>query len=121
MAIDIIQMTATGNETVTSDRPVSGRVVAIHLDHTNSDATCDSSVATKGNTGCPAQTLLSLTDVNADTWYYPQAQIQTTAGVAVAGAYTPFRVDDYLTLTTAQNGATDTVKATVLVECGGMP
>lgn len=100
--------TATG----TSEEVINGFILAVHiagqdsppptLDVTLSEATND-----------PAMTVLTLTNVTADGWYYPQKQATDDTGAALAGVGSLIPVHDYLTLSVAQADNDDGVVATL--------
>jgi hypothetical protein len=96
--------------------PVHGEILAVHLDYVTQPAgTCDVTLTTLS----PVQTILSLTNVATDGWFYPRAAAQTNAGVALTFDATepvpvPYPVDDHLVLTVAQGNA-GTVTATILL------
>ena len=61
-------------------------LVAVHVDyHASVPATTDLTLKSPGN---PASvTLLTLTNVNSDGWYYPKVQKHDNAGAAITGDY----------------------------------
>lgn len=79
--------------------PISGQLMGTFVDYSGQGVTTDLTVATKN---APAKTLLTLTNINTDAWYYPRAQAHDTVGAPITGFYTPIPVDDYLTVTVAQ-------------------
>ena len=62
-------------------RPITGLLLAVHVDYTTQPATADVTIATAGSTA-PALTLLTLADKNADGWFFPRQAIHNTAGAA---------------------------------------
>ena len=61
-------------------------LLALYVDyHADAPATTDLTISSPGN---PASvTLLTLTNVNNDGWYYPKVQQQDSSGSAVSGGY----------------------------------
>lgn len=116
-----IIVTLTGaSGSAASARPISGKIVGVHLDYTDIAAgTCDVTIATNGNT-IPATTVLSRADSVTDGWFYPQVALHSTAAAAITydgtrPIYGPLYVCDYVTVSVAQADA-GTVTATILYE-----
>lgn len=93
-----------------------GELVAVHLnfDATNAPSTMDTTLTAPGN---PASlTILTLTDVNTDGWYFPKVQDHNNVGAAVTGSYSKPLIHNGLDIAVAQADAgTDTVVATLYV------
>ncbi len=93
-----------------------GELVAVHLDFdaTNAPSTTDTTVTSVGN---PATlTILTLTNVNTDAWYFPKTQDHNNVGAAVTGSYSNPLLHGGIDIAVAQADAgTDTVVATVYV------
>ena len=91
-------------------------LVAIYFDfHASAPSTTDTIVSAPGNPA--ALTILTLTNVNTDGWYYPRVQDHDNAGAAVTGSYSePPIHGGNLDITLAQADAlTNAVVATVLI------
>jgi hypothetical protein len=99
---------------------MSGKLVAIHLDFTSQPATTDVTVATAH---APIRTLISVSNTNADGWFYPRVAVQDTSGAAITfdgthGIYEAIPVNDYITVSVAQGDPNvAAVVATIYVEC----
>lgn len=107
---------ATGTET--TNYPLDGRLAAIHLDYSATQAATTDVTVTGGN---PATTLLTVTDNKTDGWYYPHAVAQDAAGANVTydgtrPIYIPTPLAGYLTVAVAQADDGETVTVTVLWE-----
>ena len=105
------------NNASTSTRLV-GKVAGIYVKYNDTPpATTDVTVATVGTSpAAPSYTLLSLTNAATDGWFYPQVQIHTSAGAAIAGEYTPFLVFDFVNILVAQANNGDSVDVWFLLE-----
>lgn len=106
---------ATG-EAVTS-RPVSGRLIAVHLDYVSQPATADVTLST---VSAPVQTILTLTDANTDGWFYPRVGVVGPTGAALTydssePVAEPAVVNDYLKVAVA-GGNAGSVVATLYIE-----
>lgn len=103
-----------------SPSPIRGKVEAIYVKY-NGDkpATTDLTIKTVGTApNAPTYNMLVLTDANTDGWFYPRAQVHTTAGAAIAGEYTPLYVHDCIDVAIAQANTDDSVDVWMLVEPG---
>ncbi len=104
---------------VTSSRPIAGRLLAVHADYSAGQAaTTDLVIAT---THAPVVTLLTLTDNKTDGWYYPRQQVCGATGTALTLDGTrimvePVPICDYVSATVAQGDGTETVAVTLIVE-----
>ena len=112
-----IEVTTTGSAgaatgTGVSPAPASGRVVAIHVDLPASPGTTTDIVVA---TNAPVLTILTLTNVTGDGWYFPRQLMDDTAGADLTGVYEALAVAEYLTVSIAQSNAGAFV-ITVLVE-----
>lgn len=94
-------------------KPISGKVLAVHLDYTSEPATTDVTVATAH---APVATILTITDGNTDGWFYPRALLDDTAGADLTAIYDAIPIDDEITVSVAQADNAGTVAATILVE-----
>ncbi len=91
-------------------RPVEGRVLAVHLDYTSQPATTDVTLATQN---APALTVLTVSNANADAWFFPRQLMDGTNGADLTGIYEPLAVSDHLVVNVAQ-GDPGSVVATIL-------
>jgi hypothetical protein len=92
---------------------VSGDISAIGIavhSHTG-----DFTITTKGNTYTPSQTLLEVTSLGTDTWYYPRAAVQDTDGVDIAASYDEIPVADNLVILVENASAGDVFDVTFLI------
>ena len=96
----------------------SSKLYAVYFDfHGSAPATLDTTLSTPGNSDLPSQTILTLTNVNTDGYYYPRRQIDDNVGAAVTGAYDPFYLSGSVRLVVAQGDAlTDIVIAHLIIE-----
>ncbi len=104
--------TATGSSVLAL--PIS-ELVAIYVDyHASAPSTTDLTLTSPGN---PASvTILTLTNVNTDGWYYPKVQKHDNAGAAITGDYADPPIHGNLQIDLAQADAlTDAVVTTVYV------
>jgi len=115
------QLTTAGNAgaaagTVTSEHPIVGELLAVHLNFGGTTATTDTTLAT---VHAPTKTLLSISNSVTDAWYYPREQMHNTSGSALTLDGTQPRVGmipvcDHLRVTVAQANADETLDVTVL-------
>tara|TARA_Y100000310_G_scaffold294647_1_gene325293 strand:- start:1566 stop:1946 length:381 start_codon:yes stop_codon:yes gene_type:complete len=90
---------------------------AIYFDFTSAPSTMDTTVKTPGNSDLPSVTVLTLTNVNSDAWYYPRRQIEGNTGAQVTGAYDKYFLSGSISIDIAQADAvTDEVVAWVVIE-----
>lgn len=98
-------------------RPLNGELYAVYVDYTSQAATTDITIATEN---APVKTLLTITDTNADGWYYPRYVVHSEAAAALTGTSggdrTKHPVDDYVTVAIAQ-GNDGTTDVYLLYEC----
>jgi len=91
-------------------------LVAVHLNfHSSAPSTTDTTIKATGN---PLElTILTLTNVNTDAWYYPKVQDDDDVGAAITGAYSdPVIHNKILNIDLAQcDSLTDAVVATIYV------
>jgi hypothetical protein len=119
IAIHRISVTTTGAAgsaagTTASTRPVNGRLLAVYVDFTSQPATTDVTITSTG----PTQSLLTLTNVNTDGWYYPRVLLQGITGANLTTVYDALPIAAYVSVAVAQGDAiTDGVVVTLLVEC----
>lgn len=107
--------TANADSTI----PLSGRVCGVYVKYNDSPpaGTTDVVIKTKGTAAAPpSTTFLSLTNAATDGWFYPQVQIHTTAGAAIAGEYTPILIHDIINVAIAQANAADNVDVWLLMD-----
>lgn len=110
---------ATANATTTTR--VSGKIEGIYVKYNDSPpaATCDVTIATQGTSPAPpATTILALTDAATDGWFYPRANIHSTAGASQASVWDAISVDDKIVVTIAQANAADNVDVWILFSEG---
>lgn len=97
-------------------RPVNGKLVAVYIDYVTQPATCDVTISTPN---APIKTLLTVTDNNADGWYYPRYVVHSEAAAALTGTAggdrTMHPVDDHVKVAVAQ-GDPGSVVAYLLYE-----
>lgn len=110
-----------GASTANIDTPVPlrGRVTGIYIKYNDTPpaGTTDVTIKTKGTSPRPpTYNLLVVSNSATDGWFWPQVQICTTAGAAIAGEYTPILVDDYLNIAIAQANDGDSVTVWLLIE-----
>jgi len=103
---------ATGSEKTA--RPVSGRVLAVHLDYTTQPATTDVTVATQN---APTLTVLTVTNGNTDGWRFPRQLMDGTDGADLTGIYEALPVADNVVVSVAQ-GDPGSVVATIVWDDG---
>ena len=101
---------ATGSGT---SRPITGRVLEVHVDYTNQPATADVTIATAGSTH-PVLPLLTVTNNGTDNWYLPRRAAVDPAGGALT-AYDVMPVADAISVNVAQ-GDPGSVAVTILYE-----
>lgn len=110
---------ATNNATTTI--VVKGSIKGIYVDYLDSPPnTTDVTIATSGVIH-PAVTLLTLTNKNADGWFYPRVVSQSGLGVNVDYAatfpiYEPAPINDTVKVTIAQANNDDSVNIWILYE-----
>ena len=101
---------ATAN--VSTPVRVTGELMGIYVKYNDAPpaATCDVTIKTVGtNNAPPSQNLLVLTNAAMDGWFYPAAQIHTTAGALIAGEYRGLLVDDLVNVKIDQANANDNI------------
>lgn len=114
-AISITTSGSAGSATGSGDTsaPVNGRVLAIHVDLMASPGTTtDITISTKN---APTQTIITLTNVTADAWYYPRQLMDGVTGADLTAIYEALAVDDYVSASIAQANA-GAFTITLLVE-----
>ena len=97
--------------TVQTGRPLHGELLAVHLDYGGTIATTDVTVATVGP---PALTLLDITDNASDGWYYPRAELVSTAGSALANVADRLPLTGFVQAVVGGAEDGDTVAVTVV-------
>ena len=101
-----------------SDIRIIGRLVGIYVQYLDSPpaGTTDVTIKTVGSSPAPpTYNLLVLTNAATDGWFYPQVQIDDTAGAPIAAEYTPQLVHDYINVAIAQANAADSVNVWLLI------
>jgi hypothetical protein len=101
---------ATGS--TTSERPLNGRVLAVHIDYTSQPATADVTIISTQ----PTQSILTISNANTDAWFYPRVEMDTLTGTAATGVYDAIPVAAYINVAVA-GGDPGSVVVTLLVEC----
>lgn len=110
---------ATGNVTISSERPLNGLLSAIQIDYVaNGHANTDVTLASIE----PALTLYALSNNNTDTYDLPRKKIsdEVSADVTYDGTnevYEKMPIDGILTITVADNNANGTIRVTLWLEC----
>lgn len=110
---------ATGNVTVTSERPLNGKLIAVYVEYAiTPNAATDVTIATVNS---PAKTLLTLTNNVTSGWYYPRALVHDEAGTALTGTAggdrTGHPIDDHVKATVAQGDSDQTLDVWLYLEC----
>ena len=89
---------------------------AIYFDFTSAPSTMDTTVKSPGNGDLPSVTILTLTNVNSDAWYYPRRNLEDNVGAAEADAWGEYFVSGSISIDIAQADAvTDEVVAWVVL------
>ena len=92
---------------------LTGRVIGIYVKYQDSPPnTTDVVIGTKGTApAVPTTNLLTLTNKNADGWFYPRVTPTDTSGVALAALTTaePQIIDDVVNISIAGANAADYV------------
>jgi hypothetical protein len=107
-----------GGLTAYSNSVARGNIKAVYVDY-DSTAPSGTTLVLSDNEG---QTILTLSSVNTDGWYYPRANAQTSAGVdrvfIASGQLIPveFTVFSQLKAVITSGGDAKTFKAVILVE-----
>lgn len=94
--------------------PVNGRLYGVQIAFGGGTATT-LTIATAGQGG-PVETLLSLSNVKTDSWFYPRATTQNVNGVSNGTTIVDqFPVDDIVTFAISAGGAAGTYVARLLL------
>lgn len=109
--------TANANSAVS----IHGKLYAVRINYlATPPATTDVTIATQGTSPLPpAQALLTVSNANADAWFYPRAQIDDELGVAVAAEFDHFPLADFVNVLIAQANDGDSVDVWLLVDSSG--
>jgi hypothetical protein len=110
--------TGTGDATATgySSIAVSGLIHTVQVKYNGTPpATCDVVIATKGNSA-PVQTILTLTDKNADGTFPVRVVGCSNLGVADASAVQKIAIDDIISVKIDQVNDGDSVDVWLLME-----
>ena len=118
-----IAVGSAGVAVANADTPIrlDGRVVAIYVLYNDSPpaGTTDVTIKSVGLTPAPpTYNLLVLTNAVTDGWFYPQVQIDDTAGSPIASEYTPQMIHDYVNIAIAGANAADSVTVWLLLAPG---
>ena len=91
-----------------------GELVAIHMNFTSAPSTTDTTITAPGNPA--ALTILTLTNVNSDGWYFPKVQDHDNVGAAITGSYSHPLLHNGVDISIAQaDVVTDELIATLYV------
>jgi hypothetical protein len=119
-------ITTTGSDgsatgTGTTNAPLSGRLVAIHLDYSATQATTTDVTVT--TLTAPIVTLFTRSNSATDGWFYPRQAVQDATGTAVyyndagdAPIYDAVTINDHVKVTVAQGDNTETVTVSLVIE-----
>jgi hypothetical protein len=88
-----------------------GKLRGVFVDDNGAAATLDVTITEPNGL---KRTILTATDVTSDTTYNPEWQVQTNAGVAVTGAYRPFRVESSNLLVSIAQGGNNIASAVIV-------
>lgn len=100
--------------TATSDGPVDGEVIAVHLNYLDSPPGASTDVTLVETGVSPAQTILAVTNAATSAWFYPMAQAKNQAAADITGMGRPIYVSANIVLTIAQADDGDGVTATIV-------
>jgi hypothetical protein len=103
---------ATANTVSTT--PISGVIMAVYLEYTDSPPAATADVTIAENTNSPAMSVLTVTNGDTDGWRFPMAQADNQAGTDITNQGAPIAVNDYLKVTIAQANNDDGVIATIV-------
>jgi len=78
-------------------------------------ATADLIIKGKGTTSL-TKPILTVTNGNTDSWFFPHEVIDGVDGAAVAGTYTPVYIDDVVNIELKESNTDDTVDVWFLLE-----
>lgn len=85
--------TGTTHDVVSSDRKLSGASIdAIYLDITGAATVSVSVVSDTNNAAMASQTILAITNLSADAWYYPRHTVTSNASGTAIAWYEPYTV-----------------------------
>lgn len=107
---------ATAN--ATSKVEISGYVVGVYVKYNDAPpaGTTDVTIATLGTSpAAPSRTILTLTDTATDGWFYPQANVCSTAAANQAAIWTKIPIADYVKVTIDQANAADNVDVWLMI------
>lgn len=108
MAIKSVKLTVTtdasGDGTATATYSILGRLVAVKWIDGDLVDGVDAVLSATANESGVDDTLLTLTNANADAWYHPRTTIDTEAGAEVATEYAPLIIDGTLKLVVSSGG-----------------
>lgn len=105
---------ASGDATATSAVDAFGKVLAVNWVDGDLVDGVDAVLSTVGN-GRPDQTILTLTNANADAWHYPRLAASSTAGAALTWYVEPI-VTGKLKVVVSSGGDTKTGAIYVYIE-----
>lgn len=107
---ETLRVTTTGSAgsasgSATTPSAITGEILGVLLNYTSQPATTDVTLATAGEGGGPALTLLTVANANTDGYFAPRAKPVDNANVAITNAHVPFVVSDKITIDVAQGDA----------------
>lgn len=103
--------TSTG--TATTPAPLCGRILAINLDYSASQANTTDVTVTSAT---PAITILTRSNSATDGTFYPRVLLHDTSAAALTAVYDTIPVDGYITVAAAQGNNGETVAVTILYD-----
>lgn len=117
--IETLSITTSGTDgsatgSATTPKPITGRVVAVHLDYSaGQPATTDVTITAMS----PAVTVLAKANSVTDGWYYPHtaAHLAADGSVISGGAVVGVPVDGYISVAVAGADNGETVGVTLMV------
>lgn len=115
-----LKVTTTGSAgTATGESSLAlpiGRLVGLYLNfHASAPSTTDTIISSPGNPA--SKTILTLTNINTDAWYFPKEQDDNDVGAAVSGSYSDPLIHSNLLIALAQADAlTDALEATIYLD-----
>lgn len=113
ITIDVTGSNGSASGTGRTEVPVNGRLGAVKIDFTTQASTADTVIVDE-----LGQSILSLTNVNADGWWYPHPEIHDSTGSLINKHTCPFIISGYLSASVSQSNA-GTVEITFLICEGG--
>lgn len=111
VTVDGIAGSASGS--ASTYRPINGIITGVKLEFNSQASTADTVITDEDG-----QTILSLTNVNTNGWYYPHPEIHDNTGAELNKQTCPYTVNSYLSVAVSQSNA-GSVDVTFLVNEGG--